>query len=240
MTLPGIGLLASNSNRTRLYLQQLARNDLQPVCVLYLDPPAHPTPEGRAAQRQAGQFDHLDFDLDFSIPDWLEKHNWACQRLPTGDPNDPAVCAAVAACPATVLIYSGPSGLLLRQPLLDVGRRFLHVHSGYLPDYRGSTTLYYQLLDQGDCAASALFLEAQIDQGPVVLRRRFPPPADRTSIDLFYDAYIRSQVLIDVLQIYRLTGVLPAELQPTEVGRTFFVIHPVLKHLAILASGAPV
>ena len=44
------------------------------------------------------------------------------------------------------LIYSGYGGTLLRAEVLGTGKKFLHIHGGYIPDYKGSTTNYYSVL----------------------------------------------------------------------------------------------
>ena len=158
------------------------------------------------------------------------------QRLPTLDPNAASVVAAIRQLPQSILVYSGPGGVILRKDILSTGKRFLHVHSGILPYFRGSTTVYYALLEEGRCGATAFFFDEKIDTGPVIRTRAFPPPEDRTSLDLFYDPLIRSQLLVDVLRDYAATGKMPVEPQDPEAGETYFVIHPVLKHIAILAG----
>ena len=41
---------------------------------------------------------------------------------------------------------------------LNIEKKFLHVHGGYLPDYKGSTTNYYSLINENTIGASAIFL----------------------------------------------------------------------------------
>lgn len=84
--------------------------------------------------------------------------------------------------------------------------------------------------------ASSLFLNAEIDAGPVLQRRRFPPPPDRLAIDHIYDSAARARVLVDTLKSYIATGSWNFELPENTGGETYYVIHPVLKHIAILAE----
>lgn len=58
----------------------------------------------------------------------------------------------------------------------------------------------------------------------------------RTLIDLYYDPFIRSEPLIDVLRYYAENGDFPVESQESIDGETYFIIHPVLKHIAIGSS----
>jgi methionyl-tRNA formyltransferase len=149
------------------------------------------------------------------------------------------VCAALGSLGQSIVIFCGPGGAIGRGPLFATGKRFLHMHPGRLPDYRGSTTIYYSLLSEGRIAVSALFLDPAIDAGPVVAVKEFEPPHDRTLIDHVFDPYIRAQLLVEVLEDYRATGGFAERPQSREEGNTFYIIHPVLKHLAILGKRTP-
>ena len=240
MILQDIGMLAVSSNRTKLYLQQMAKHQLLVSYVLYMEDPSVTTPEAQALARittgqRAAQSDVQEFDLGMSVPALLERYNIPYQRLPTLDPNSDLVVKAVATCPQSILIYSGPGGLILRKHLFKTGKRFLHVHPGLLPYYRGSTTAYYSLLKDGHCGVTAFFLDSKIDTGLVIRKRTYPAPADRTTIDMYYDPLIRSELLVEVLKEYAQRGEIALEPQDAGVGETYFIIHPVLKHIAILS-----
>ncbi|MFC1902372.1 formyltransferase family protein [Chloroflexota bacterium] len=240
MILNEIGMLAVSSNRTKFYLQQMVKRQLLPSFVIYLDDSVSVTPEAKAIaqvmeEKTSVQHHDAEISLDVTVLELLEGYRIPYQHLPTLDPNSDLVVKAVASCSPSILIYSGPGGFILRKPLFEVGKRFLHIHSGILPYYRGSTTLYYSLLKEGQCGATALFLDERIDTGPVIRRRAYPAPADRTAIDLHYDPLIRSELLAEVLQDYVHHGEIPSENQDNKTGETYFIIHPVLKHIAILA-----
>lgn len=232
-------MLAVDSNRTRLYLLQMARAQVLPAHVLLLTAATVATHEQRASAivrtpipDDAG--DDVRHFLSEPVPALLDQLRVPFRQVGTLDPNADVVVSAVGDRSERVIVYSGPGGAILKRPLLATGRRFLHVHPGILPAFRGSTTVYYSLLEEGNCGATALFLDEHIDTGPVVRTRRFAPPADRTTIDLFYDPWMRSVLLAEVLQTYASTGAFPEERQPADGGETYFVIHPVLKHIAIL------
>ena len=53
-------------------------------------------------------------------------------------------------------------------------------------------------------------------------------------IDYIYEPYIRSKVLIKVLEKYLSSGELTGCAQSMEGAETYFIIHPVLKHIALL------
>ena len=148
----------------------------------------------------------------------------------------PVVAAAVVALSQPYVIFSGAAGAIVRKPLFATGKKFIHIHPGRLPDYRGSTTIYYSLLAENKVEATALLLNEDIDAGPVIGRAVFEPPADRRMIDADYDPNIRASLLVSVLRDFVRRGEFAAIDQPADTGETFFIFHPVLKHLAILAS----
>ena len=235
MILQNVGMVAAQSNRTRFYLSELAQADLFPAHVIYLDDPDS-TPESLAQDRSDdGEYSDM---LNMSVVQMLEQYGIPYQTVPTKNPNDPLVVDAVKACKQSILIYSGPGGAILRRPILTAGKKFLHAHPGILPAFRGSTTIYYSLIAEGCCGVTAFFLDEKIDNGPVVRRREFEPPADRQTIDLTYDPWIRAQVIVDVLREYADSGRMPSAPPDKSAGETYFIIHPVLKHIALLSSRA--
>lgn len=248
MHLNDIGMIAGDTSRSRAYLQALVRNDLLPNFVLLL--------ESASDKPLPGQWDKSQFDRkseQFVEGDecWSEAHFDSTQpiriildelRIPyevaaSKDINDPTVVEAIRRRTESVFIYSGFGGALLRKDVLSTGKRFLHVHGGYLPDYKGSTTNYYSLILDDSLGASAIFLSEEIDCGPVLLRQRFPPPENRQAIDHIFDSGARAKVLIESLRNYLRQDEWKFELSDNAGGETYYIIHPVLKHIAILDKG---
>ena len=243
--LTDVGFVAASTSRTRAYLAALERHDLLPNWTLLLDEELPAVMPGQAdsavarsssTDRQVQCWSEVDFDPNAPLEPWLQRLGLDYSVAGSRDINAAAVVDLIARSAPSVLIYSGYGGALLRHDLLETGKQFLHVHGGYLPDYKGSTTNYYSLLSEGALGASALFLNAEIDCGPVLARRRFPPPAERTEIDHIHDAAARARVLVDTLSAYTERGEWRFELPDNSGGTTYYIIHPVLKHLAILGN----
>lgn len=236
-------MIAADTSRSKAYLQALVRHGLLPSSVLALQAPAGQRLPGQLAS--SGDASHAAdpcwseaaFDPTEPLATTLGRAGIPLEALATADVNHPSVAERLRAAPQSVFIYSGYGGALLKAPLLDTGKRFLHVHGGYLPDFKGSTTSYYSLLVDNSIAASALFLSLEIDSGPVLCRRRFPAPPDRQAIDHVFDSAARAKVLVETLQAYLASGSSwRYELAENAGGKTYYVIHPVLKHLSILAT----
>ena len=133
-------------------------------------------------------------------------------------------------------IFSGPGGQILKKPVLSLGKDFLHLHPGKVPSYRGSTTIYYGILDHDVAHVSAFFLREKIDTGPLIKIKSFKKPEYGEIIDFIYDPFIRSSLLIHVLNDYvRNNYVFNIIEQSNDFEETYYIIHPLLKHIAILS-----
>ena len=95
-------------------------------------------------------------------------------------------------------VYSGKPGVLIAARTLKQFNEVLHVHGGYLPNFRGSTTFYFSILTEGLIGASSIILNPEIDQGDVIVRRKFKPVSG-IDIDYVLDPLVRANVLISTL-----------------------------------------
>lgn len=248
MHLPDIGMIAGDTSRSRAYLQALARNKLVPNFVLVLESGSDTPLPGQLGKSQpdskSNQAVEVDecwseahFDSTQPIKVVLNELGIAYETSTSKDINDPSVVDVIRRRSESVFIYSGFGGVLLRKDVLSTGKHFLHVHGGYLPDYKGSTTNYFSLIVENTLGASSIFMSEEIDCGPVLIRRKFPPPANRQAIDHIYDSGARAKVLVETLQNYLKCGGWEFELPANTGGETYYIIHPVLKHIAILDKG---
>ena len=241
-----VAMIAADTSRSRVYIQSLIRNNLLPSFVIVLGNKASTVLPG---QINSSDFENNNQDMEISHDCWSEANNNLLEpiqvtlkassiefeQLETSNIHDPAVIKTMHDRSESTFIYSGYGGVILRKELFLTGKKFLHVHGGYLPDYKGSTTNYYSLIVDNSIGASSLFLDENIDSGPVLRRKKFPPPEDRTQIDHLYDSAARAKVLIETLQEYINSGEFQCK-KDLEKGETYYIIHPILKHIAILSK----
>ena len=222
MILEEVGILCIANNRSRYYVTSLLENDLRPNFVLLLQNPEDIiTPWQRR------------FDLGSDFVQLLEEAGLDFEIIPSIKVNSCEVIEALKTRPEQYFIYSGPGGVILRKEILNIGKKFLHVHPGRVPDFRGSTTVYYQLLSEGTCSASAIFLSESIDTGPLLGSGTFKVPKG-VDLDYEFDPEIRSRVLINVIKEYARSGCFTQIEQCADSGETYFIMHPVLRHIAKL------
>ncbi len=246
MCLNDIAVVAGDTSRSRAYLQAMVRHQLLPNFVLVLGHGVNSPLPGQSmpghknsdAKEVDNCWSESHFDPTQPIEVLLNESGIAHEFFESKDINDPLIVDILRRRPETTFIYSGFGGALLRKDVLSIGKHFLHVHGGYLPDFKGSTTNYYSLIAENALGASAIFLSEEIDCGPVLHRKKFLPPENRREIDHIYDSAARSKVLVETLQNYLKSGdKWQFELPSNIGGETYYIIHPVLKHVAILGKG---
>ena len=246
MPLVGVAMVAADTSRTRAYLHAMERHDVLPAFVLVLVNESEGSLPGQFQGASAhGRplitesdpcWSELAFDPAVKLEEIFDRNGISYEFAPSHDINDPALIEAIRGRPETTCVYSGFGGVILRAGVLSAGMRFLHIHGGYLPTYKGSTTNYYSLLADNEMGASAIFMTQEIDGGPVLLQKSFPAPRSREEIDHYYDSAARAKVLVDTLKDYVTHGEWRTQLPENTLGEMHYIIHPVLKHLAILGT----
>ncbi len=241
-TLDSIGALLVDNSRSKAYMQYLAARSIRPAYAIIMRKPGAQLYNGQRESDIAGdvEIENATEDVFFNsylpLRTTLERMGVPIVEVEASDPNESVVCDAIKKQPGEYVIYSGPGGAIVRKSLFETGRKFIHVHSGTLPEFRGSTTIYYEMLATGRCAATAFIMAPSIDTGEVLSSRSFPPP-DGINIDYVYDSHCRSQVLADLMESYIKAGRFSSIEQPPHSGAPYYIIHPALKQVALLSSG---
>jgi methionyl-tRNA formyltransferase len=225
-------LLCGRTVRSSVYVQALANANIVPDAILVYGDGGGQIHSTRQLQgvTVSGLFSP---DPCWDLVNCLDELGWCYQVCPAQSLSDVALLDMLAMQKPALVVYSGYAGQLVPAALLQC-YPVLHVHSGWLPDYRGSTTLYYQVIEQGSCAASALLLDERIDTGPVLARKQYPLPPSGTDVDYLYDNMIRADLLVTVLAQWR-NGVPWQRMSQQTDSPPYFIIHPLLKHMALLA-----
>ena len=229
-----VGLILAPTFRSRAYAQMLAHRGIRPALVIYL-PGVEPVWSGEVECQVKLRDGDPPFRFRPGIPaqETASAECWTAITLPDTDINSDVSINIIKMLAIDILIYSGLPKTLLKAPLLATGKSFLHVHGGYVPEYRGSTAFYFSLLHRGQMGASAIWIDDKIDTGPVI-RREYYVADPSVEVDQVMDPVIRADLLARVLTDYGRESQFPSTTQ-SERGEVFYVIHPVLKHVAIRA-----
>lgn len=234
MILQGVVFLAADTARSSAYAQAMVNSDFSPETTLLF---------GMGSRAKLGQakqpVESPEIEGVFTpvlgtpLRDVCQKFGTPVQILEAQSIGHQSVADRLAELQPKLVIYSGFGGELVPGDLCR-NWKLLHMHSGYLPDYRGSTTCYYSLLVENRCGVSAIFLSAGIDTGDIVAKEHYNPPSSGMDIDYIYDSAIRADLLVRVLKKFTASdGNLATVKQDDAEGQTYYVIHPVLKNIAI-------
>ena len=168
-----------------------------------------------------------------TLDETFNKKDWPFVHVETFDANSKDVLDLVASSKCDLVVFAGYGGQILKEPHFTLGKKYLHMHPGELPIERGSTTIYYSILNKRNCSVTAFYMTEKIDAGEDVLCQEYPRPAYGVNIDAWYDNVIRSDCFIRALKLIMNgdTSRLKSNLKPEE----YYVIHPVLKHVALLS-----
>jgi len=222
MKLDKVLFLAAYTPRSQAYAQALSSADLHPAHAIFF---------GKRNVKKPGQ---ANVNSE-GIEETARKNGWDGIKIEEDDVNSAAILENIKRIGPDVVIYSGYGGQIVGKDLLNTGIQFLHMHAGWLPDYRGSTTLYYSLLKESACGVSAIFMSDRIDEGAIAARKKYPAPPAGIDIDYVYDGMIRADMLVIVLKEYAKTGSFKKLTDQHGGGTEYYVMHPVLKHIAILS-----
>jgi methionyl-tRNA formyltransferase len=234
MKIKEVGLIGGNTARTKAYLQVLLSNNLE-INKCYIMSCNIDSMEKESKQYQKNESnEETYFSVNEPLLYTLRKYNLPYEIIASEDINSKIVMDKIKQIEENYLIYSGFGGQILKAPLFETGKKFIHVHAGILPQYRGSTTVYYSMINEKKCGASAIFLNEKIDEGDVIACEEFPIPLDGTNIDYIYEPWTRAKVLQRALEDYVNNGSFKTTKQTGGNENTYYIIHPVLKHIALM------
>jgi methionyl-tRNA formyltransferase len=232
--------IAANTPRSRAYAQAFLAKGISVDRVIVFDRTDGRQP-GKTSDTHEGGASGSVLIPDLSVPleETLQQISDEIVHIEAENINDPGVLDAVTKAAREnfdFVVYSGYGGQIISPQLLDAGLPFLHAHSGWLPEYPGSTTIYYSLIDSNGCGVSIIEMAPDIDQGPILARQNFPAPSQDIDIDYIYDSAIRADLMSDLVLSWRENGKPEIIVRPPEATQpNYYVIHPLLKHIALLS-----
>ena len=233
-------MLLINNNRSKAYLQNLISQGFIPEYIIVLNNKDVDLPEytenDKIISKNTNQIFirslkdlRISFDEKEHILSTIEKNNIEYTILNTLDVNSKEVINAVAKVKTDYIIYSGPGGAILKKDILSQRKKFIHVHPGYLPKYRGSTTIYYSMLINFEVGASVILFEEGIDEGPILYKKKYKIEEKGIDFDYVLDPLVRAKTLIEFFRQNKINLI-----KQEEKASTFYIVHPFIKHAAIL------
>lgn len=228
-----VSLILAPTFRSRAIVQVFASTGIKVESAIIL-PDQEPVWDGEILINTA--LYEMDGSLDLEpgkpVAESLAEQGIPFTMAPTNDVNTQEFIDFIKEQDASIYVYSGVAGCILRSDLLrQSGKKFIHAHGGDAPRYSGSTSFYYSLLEAGFIGATVFWVDEGLDTGDV-LAKLVAPPHRNIEMDRVQDPLIRAEAL--AIAISALANDEQAALEQDHSQRvTYHVIHPVLKHLAL-------
>lgn len=229
------GLVWFPGMRAKAYLNVLKELDVYPSVIICMKN-SRSEIDGLSQEAVENGYNEDYFDVDYGLDDYLPQYDCSVIYTDATDINDQIIAHVLRQQTEKNWIFTG--GGILKEHLFNDGMKFLHVHPGKLPDYRGSTCFYFSLLKDMTLSASAFYLSAKLDDGEVLLTTNFKvniliSEKNKLFIDHVLDPWIRSislkQVLVKVLNKQPIKTVSYSESN----ARAYYVMHPVLRSMVV-------
>lgn len=235
-------LLLVNNNRSKAYLQNLINNGFIPKKAIVLNDKnitlVEHTDNDKVISKDTNQkfirgLKDLDiyFDEKEHILKTLENNNIKYSIIDSLDINSKKVIKEVESISEEYIVYSGPGGTILKTEILSKGKKFIHVHPGWLPNFRGSTTIYYSMLHNSTVGCSVILFEEGIDEGPVLYKNTYNIKEKNIDFDYVLDPLVRAKALIE---FFNQKNIKFSNQNNNDEAHTFYIIHPLLKHMSII------
>lgn len=182
--------------------------------------------------------------LDGAVaPEPLTTYSDQVQPLMVNGLSDDALYKALRASDQKLYLFTG-GGIVPSRILSIPGKRFIHVHPGYLPEVKGADCVLWSQLLYQRTSASAFFLAPGIDVGDVILPMWLPQLKLTSTPDLetqtayrliygFVDPWVRSYVLKQMIFLTQGLSDIRSTPQNIDEGMTFHFMHEKLKQVVL-------
>ena len=128
-----------------------------------------------------------------------------------------------------VSLYPGINGIIKNKEILKK-KNFIHSHTGKLPFYKGSTTIYYSLLRGKKIWCDTFFLNKKIDQGKLIYSQSYSIPKNIYQIESEYDSKIRALNIVGTIKkIIKKNKLFLKKKKSNSLN--YYIIHPILRLL---------
>ena len=129
-----------------------------------------------------------------------------------------------------IIVYSGYAGKIVKSKNIFKQKMLLHSHSGKLPYYKGSTTIYYSLIQEKKIYCSTFVMNSNIDEGKILLIKRYPLIKNYKNLDN-YDNKIRAKNILETLDNF--SFLMSRRKRFNNNFSPYYIIHPILRYIAL-------
>ena len=150
-------ILITNTKRSIQYLKLLNKKKLFPNQVIYLD-------------------DNKKNNISHKLKKILYFKKYNLSIFKTNNINNFKVVKCLTKSKIKNIIYSGYPAKIVKSKKLLKEKNLIHSHPGFLPYYKGSTTIYYSILNEKKIYCTTFIMNEKIDSGKILLTKRYKIP----------------------------------------------------------------
>lgn len=125
------------------------------------------------------------------------------------------------------IISTYPGEIVKNSSLLK--KNLVHFHAGDLPEFKGSSTIYFTILQKKKICVTVFLMNKYIDKGKILYKKYFNYPKNLLSIEKSFDDKIRAQTLIAFLKFknnYKYSKIKDRYLP-------YYIAHPIIRNMVI-------
>ena len=236
MKIIDIGLILYPSTRSLAYLDVFNKLNILPSEIIIMKNNFKVTPKLLKEDKKYGyskKFFNLEYNFEeLELCDGVKKYT-----LNTKDINSQSMIETLRKCKNKKFIFSG--GGVLKGEILSINKKFIHIHSGDVLKYKGSTCFYYSILNENQLSCSAFYINKKIDCGRLIdisnFNVNFKICDDQPLfMDQVLDPFIRSISLKKILTMKINGANLDSKSQNNKrYLYPYYVIHPLLRLFCI-------
>tara|TARA_B100002052_G_scaffold255080_1_gene245076 strand:- start:13003 stop:13656 length:654 start_codon:yes stop_codon:yes gene_type:complete len=203
------GLIISNTQRSKIYFDQLIKNNLKPDQIILLVNKIKI--KKKLNLKKLKKFNFIKFKSD-SVDNVKVSNYLLKSKLKN-------------------FIYSGYPGKIIKNKNLLKNKNLIHSHSGKLPEYPGSTSLYYMILNINKIFCSTIILNQNLDGGKILLTKKYNIPKNKILIENNLDNNIRAKNMVTVIKnfkkFYKKKKNIVKNFSP------YYIAHPIIRQIVL-------
>ena len=206
-------LILSNNERSYEYLKLLIQNKKKPISCIHLD------------LKNKKKFRSKILNL-------INKEKIIYKSFKSDNIDQKKIINFLLNLKEKIFIYSGYGGKIIKNNQILNKKILLHSHSGKLPEYKGSTTIYYSLIKNKKIYCTTFIMNNEIDKGRILLIKKYGLIKQIKNIDK-YDSQIRAKNMLSTLNNFNQLIKSKRRYVNTDKNSHYFIIHPILRYIAL-------
>ena len=84
--------------------------------------------------------------------------------------NDESSIKIINQCNADVFLNTGKQ---IYKKILDINKKFIHIHPGFLPEIKGADGSLWHIKEQSNIGVSSFIMDKKIDEGAIIERENY-------------------------------------------------------------------